>query len=282
LGRGQVFVERQGLGRDADTGPDLRIGRGARTRDVDLPVIGIEQPHRQGDGGGLAGPVGSEQAEHLAGVDLERQSVHRRDRAVALVHFGQFQHAGTLRRLGGAGLHVPANGHPGSTNGRSRPANDGRRPEERGPRRHFDWQSSIKTPNKLRGWRNATCVPWAPARGCSSTGWTPAARARARAASMSATSRLRWWIPGPRVSRNRLTVCEAERGSSSSIVTGPRWTKTTRNASSSSISSAPRTAPSAWISSSATGSAERTASATWDRPRTGLPAGFGSLTGSSM
>ena len=50
----------------------------------DRAAVGRHQPDDHVEGGGLAGAVGAEQADHLAGVDLERQVVHHLARAVAL------------------------------------------------------------------------------------------------------------------------------------------------------------------------------------------------------
>jgi len=47
------------------------------------PRRGRQQRGEHLDRGGLAGPVGAEQAENLTGVDRKRQRIHRRKRAEA-------------------------------------------------------------------------------------------------------------------------------------------------------------------------------------------------------
>ena len=46
----------------------------------DFAGIGLEQPGNHGDGGGLAAPLGPEQAVDFAGPHLEADGVHRTNR----------------------------------------------------------------------------------------------------------------------------------------------------------------------------------------------------------
>ncbi len=54
--------------------------------------VGPQQSRRHMHGGALAGTVGAEQAEDLAGPDLERQVVDGDARAVALHDVGNDEH----------------------------------------------------------------------------------------------------------------------------------------------------------------------------------------------
>jgi hypothetical protein len=68
----QVLVEVGGL-HDA---ADVRHGRGVLAREVEAANanhagVRPRQSHEHADRGGLAGAVGSEKTEHLAGIDLE-------------------------------------------------------------------------------------------------------------------------------------------------------------------------------------------------------------------
>ena len=55
-----------------------------RPRTLDLAGVGRREPFADLDGGGLARAVGTEQAEALAGTDLEVEPVHRDYVAVGL------------------------------------------------------------------------------------------------------------------------------------------------------------------------------------------------------
>ena len=59
------------------------LGDRIATEDADLPGVGRQQPARQPDRRRLTGAVGPDQAEHLAGLDVERQAVNGDHRAVA-------------------------------------------------------------------------------------------------------------------------------------------------------------------------------------------------------
>ena len=51
---------------------------------ADPPGVRPQQPAGQADGGRLAGAVGTDQAEHFAARDLERDGVERFERSVLL------------------------------------------------------------------------------------------------------------------------------------------------------------------------------------------------------
>src|SRR5207249_6352288 len=71
----------------------------------DLPGVGGGEAFADLDGGGLAGPVGPEEAEALSGPDLEVEAVHGGDVAVSLAEAAENQGGGG----GGGGA-----GHPRS------------------------------------------------------------------------------------------------------------------------------------------------------------------------
>ena len=71
----------EGLVEDVETG-DPGMAFGGRQ-------VAGQDAHRRG----LAGPVGAEEAQNLAGFDLEAQVVHGRERPVALGHVLHFDHA---------------------------------------------------------------------------------------------------------------------------------------------------------------------------------------------
>src|ERR1041385_8146780 len=76
------------------TSPFDRIGLRSHhaARDPHLAAIRLEQAGDHGDGRGLAGAVGSEQADHFARVDGERDLLHRDNPSVTFVQTGDFEH----------------------------------------------------------------------------------------------------------------------------------------------------------------------------------------------
>ncbi len=70
---GHPLVDADLLGQVADLSPIDERGR--RAVPGDRAGIGLEQPHRHADRGGFAGTVGSEEADHLAGGQVERHVV---------------------------------------------------------------------------------------------------------------------------------------------------------------------------------------------------------------
>ena len=77
---GQVLIEGKTLGHVADVVFDL----GVFPDDVEAPHLalaagGQQQPVEHADGGGLARPVGSQEAENLPPVDLKADVVHRHE-----------------------------------------------------------------------------------------------------------------------------------------------------------------------------------------------------------
>ena len=81
----QPVVERDAAGQVADVGAD-----GDRLRDdvppEDLRSAGrrMQEPEQQPDERALAGAIGSQEAEHLAGADVERDVVQRGDHRAAV------------------------------------------------------------------------------------------------------------------------------------------------------------------------------------------------------
>ena len=80
-----LAVARRAFGQIADAG----LGRDGRSLDVvaadaDLAGGGRDEARDHAHGGGFAGAVRAEEAEHLAGRHRERQVVHRQDLAIAL------------------------------------------------------------------------------------------------------------------------------------------------------------------------------------------------------
>jgi len=66
---------------------------------VDLAGIGFEDAEDDPHGGGLAGAVGPDEAEHLAFRDGEREFVEGDQVAVAAGQALQFQHVAPLREF---------------------------------------------------------------------------------------------------------------------------------------------------------------------------------------
>ncbi len=115
LVHGQVAVQAEALRQVAHlVGDGTVIARRVSTEHADLPLVGMDQAADRTDGGGLAGAVRTDEAEHLAARDIERQSVQGRHGAVALAHVDQRDsgrrvmkrfHIGAAMRAGRAGGH---------------------------------------------------------------------------------------------------------------------------------------------------------------------------------
>ena len=74
LGAGRPLLEAEVLGQVADPAAGGRLGR-RPAEDQRLPAGGPDQAEQDLHGGGLAGPVGPEEAEHLPGLDGQGQVV---------------------------------------------------------------------------------------------------------------------------------------------------------------------------------------------------------------
>ena len=82
---GEVLVEGEVLGHEADLGLGLDgVAHHRVSGDGDVAGVGREQPADHRDRGGLARPVGAEEAVGLADPDGERHAVHGRPIAEAL------------------------------------------------------------------------------------------------------------------------------------------------------------------------------------------------------
>ena len=79
---GQVVVEVRVLGQVADAAPDGDVAD-RPAEDLGVAAGRKHQLHQQLQRGRLAGAVGAEEAEDLAGLDLERQAIERAVRARA-------------------------------------------------------------------------------------------------------------------------------------------------------------------------------------------------------
>src|SRR5690606_11770483 len=76
LPAGQQLVHGGELAGDADRGAHrLRVGGDVVTGDADRPGVEADQRGQDVDGGGLAGPVGTEQGEDRARGDVEVDAV---------------------------------------------------------------------------------------------------------------------------------------------------------------------------------------------------------------
>ena len=83
---GELFGESCFLQRDADSLPDFIVLLApTEAQDFDVAGRGVEQPFEDLDRGGLAGAVGSEQAEALALLDSQIETAHGLDRRLAVV-----------------------------------------------------------------------------------------------------------------------------------------------------------------------------------------------------
>ena len=93
LAAAQGLVDGRPLGGDADRAPD-RVGLGddVEARDPRVPLVGLAQRRQHTHGGRLAGAVGAEHAEDLAGCDLQVEPVERLGEAEALAQPLGFDH----------------------------------------------------------------------------------------------------------------------------------------------------------------------------------------------
>ena len=71
LARGQSLVEAEVAGQVADAPPDRDVAARVSAEDLDATLRRTDQVEDQPDRRRLAGAVGAEEAEHLAGADLE-------------------------------------------------------------------------------------------------------------------------------------------------------------------------------------------------------------------
>ena len=120
LAAGQVLVDRQSSGERPRSWPVPAGWQAGPSPAMSIePPSGRSRPTARIDGGGLAGPVGSEQAEDLAGMDFDRKVVYRSYRAEPLGQVAQAHHT-----RDSAGCRHP--GQPESRAGRRRTALPGR------------------------------------------------------------------------------------------------------------------------------------------------------------
>ena len=92
------FVEERAAGGELG---DLRQQAEARAGvQRDLAGVGFVQPGEDAQQRRLAGPVGADEPDPLAGVDLELDALEQRRRAVPAGHVraGQEEHAGTVKK----------------------------------------------------------------------------------------------------------------------------------------------------------------------------------------
>ena len=107
LAAGEVGVDRQLLGHQADGGPGPHRARGdALAVDHHLAAGGFEQPGDHRDGRGLAGPVGPQQAVGLLGRDVHADVVDGHQVAEGLAQVGGLEDE-PVGRLGHAVLPRP-------------------------------------------------------------------------------------------------------------------------------------------------------------------------------
>src|SRR6185369_7691716 len=72
---GEVAIEGQRLGRDADPAPNGGPGGVVLAVDLHRTAVGAQGSRDHPDGGGLAGAVGAEEAEGFALADVEGHAV---------------------------------------------------------------------------------------------------------------------------------------------------------------------------------------------------------------
>ena len=92
LNCGELVIQRDGLRGDADESAHGGIGRRAAAVEIDLAGGGREQTDGHVDGGGLSRAVGAEEAEDAAARDVQRETVHRDDRAELLAEIAEREH----------------------------------------------------------------------------------------------------------------------------------------------------------------------------------------------
>ena len=93
---GEGVVERERLRSEPEQPPHPRVARGALAPQDDLAPIGVEEPHRHVDRGGLSRPVRAEEPHHLASPDGEGEAVDGDPFPEALVEVAQDEHRGFL------------------------------------------------------------------------------------------------------------------------------------------------------------------------------------------
>ena len=93
----ELGIKRDVLGHEAKRRPGLGVGGGnGLAIQRDAARIGRAQTGHQRHERGFAGPVRPEQAEEFTGADLQRHSVQRGERAVALGDMIEGKHAGSV------------------------------------------------------------------------------------------------------------------------------------------------------------------------------------------
>ena len=81
----QLLPQRQLAGDIGEPGADSHpVAAGIEPEDLDAPRGGAEEVEDAADGGALAGPIGPQEADHLAGADLEADAAHGPDGPVVL------------------------------------------------------------------------------------------------------------------------------------------------------------------------------------------------------
>ena len=115
---GEFLVEGEVLGDVADLPlGGAGVGGDGLAADFDATGVGAEDAAGDGDRGGLAGAVGPEQAEALAGGDGERDVADGDEVAVALVDVVDEEHGRMIGRVGrrasnGVRSRQPHDAHP--------------------------------------------------------------------------------------------------------------------------------------------------------------------------
>jgi hypothetical protein len=91
-GAGHGLVQHRAAGQVAGVLTEVADGEAART--LDDAVVGLLLAGDEAEDGGLARPVGADEADLLAGVDLERRVEKEDLRAVLLADCGERDHVG--------------------------------------------------------------------------------------------------------------------------------------------------------------------------------------------
>ncbi len=90
---GEFVVEGDVLGHEAEAAfHGVGLGAHDSAFDAHFAAIGAEQAGNHGDGGGLAGAVGSEEADHFAGMRGEGDFVDGDEVAIAFVEPSDLEH----------------------------------------------------------------------------------------------------------------------------------------------------------------------------------------------
>src|SRR5438132_6294 len=108
--RREFFVQRERLRSDPDARSRGDLGGRADAFELDRAAVRLQQPDAQPHGGGLAGAVGAEEAEHLAAPDLEIEGIDRHDLAVGLANAREAKHGGHYTPGDGRRLRVSSAG----------------------------------------------------------------------------------------------------------------------------------------------------------------------------